>query len=85
MIAAAYTLPVDRACGWLEELDRIVKRVDGMSSTVGIAFPSVVEATLHDLEITEREKAHLTLLLSQRKPRRRRDGMTLANIGDGTS
>ncbi len=72
MVAAVYTLPVDRVCESLEELDRIVKRVDAMSSPVRIAVPSVVESILEDLDLTGEERAHLAALLAQHKPRRLR-------------
>ena len=56
MVAAAYTLPAGREGDWLEELDRVVKRVDAMSSPVRIAVPSVLEQLLDDLDITDVKK-----------------------------
>jgi hypothetical protein len=72
MGAAAYTLPVDREGDWLEELDRILKRIDATSRPVRIAVPSVVESILADLDITDVERAHLSVLLSQNRPLRLR-------------
>jgi hypothetical protein len=72
MGAAAYTLPVDREGDWLEELDRILKRIDATSRPVRIAVPSVVESILADLDITDVERAHLSVLLSQHRPLRLR-------------
>jgi hypothetical protein len=70
MVAAAYTLPVDRQRDWLEELERIVKRFDAMSSAVQVAVLSACESVLDDLDITEAERTHLIALLARRKPRR---------------
>jgi hypothetical protein len=70
MVAAVYTLHADRQRDWLEELERIVRRFDAMSSAVQIAVLSACESVLDDLDITEVEKAHLVALLARRKPRR---------------
>ena len=72
MVAAAYTFPVYWQRDWLEELERIVKRFDAMSSAVQIAVLSACASVLDDLDITEAEKAHLVTLLARRKPRRLR-------------
>jgi len=52
IVAAAYTLAVDRQGDWLEELERTVKRYDTTSSTVQGAVLSVCESVLDDLDIT---------------------------------
>lgn len=65
MSAAAYTLPVDRPRDWLEELERILKRADAMSSVAQNAVSSVVESFLHDPDTTDTEIASVNALLAR--------------------
>ncbi len=69
MGVAVYTLPVDRPCDWLEELERILKRFDAMSSVAQDAVGSVVESLLHDPATSDAEIAHANALLAGHKPR----------------
>jgi hypothetical protein len=69
MGTAAYTLPVDRPRDWLEELERILKRADAMSSVAQDAVSSVVESFLHDPDTTETEIASVNALLAHHTSR----------------
>jgi hypothetical protein len=66
---AVYTLPVDRQCDWLDELERILKRFDAMSNAAQDAVSSVVESFLHDPDTTDAEIAHVNALRARHKPR----------------
>jgi len=65
MSVAAYTLPADRPCDWLEELERILERFGAMSSGAQDAVRSVVESFLDDPQTSNAEIARMTALLAR--------------------
>ena len=75
MGTAAYTLPSDRPSDWLEELERILKRADAMSSVALNAVSSVVESFLHDPDTADTEIARMNALLARHRSRLAPAGM----------
>jgi hypothetical protein len=74
MGVAAYALPVDRRSDWLEELERILDRWDGLSTAARDAVVAVLEAVLGDGDISDGESVRARVLLARIKPGTTRSG-----------